>query len=185
MNLTNDYTPTPALSLAVKQKAAGGIVITSSHNPWNWNGVKFKASFGGSATPAIMKAIESNWLNAGPDGPAAAIEELDFKHAYIEAICSFADLDLIASTKFKFAVDAMYGAGRGVLPQSSATTILHIAIRQELNPLFPGINPEPIEPHIELQEDGSAIGLSSRFRHRWRRRPNRRGDRRRQLCGCP
>ena len=38
--------------------AAGGVVITSSHNPWNWNGVKFKGKFGGSATPAIMKIIE-------------------------------------------------------------------------------------------------------------------------------
>src|SRR5580693_2366499 len=57
--LANDSTPTPALSLAVKQRnAAGGVVITSSHNPWNWNGVKFKGRFGGSATPQIIKGIE-------------------------------------------------------------------------------------------------------------------------------
>src|SRR6478735_2904117 len=57
--ITSDSTPTPAISLAVKsQVAAGGVVVTSSHNPWNWNGVKFKARFGGSATPAIMKVIE-------------------------------------------------------------------------------------------------------------------------------
>src|SRR6185503_7074455 len=59
VKLANDYTPTPAISLAVKnQGRAGGMVITSSHNPWNWNGVKFKGKFGGSATPAIMKIIE-------------------------------------------------------------------------------------------------------------------------------
>src|SRR5271163_1971910 len=59
VKLANDYTPTPAVSLAVKQLgAAGGVVITSSHNPWNWNGVKFKGSFGGSATPRIMQGIE-------------------------------------------------------------------------------------------------------------------------------
>ena len=57
--LANDYVPTPAVSYNVKKLgAAGGIMVTSSHNPWNWNGVKFKAKFGGSATPAIMKAIE-------------------------------------------------------------------------------------------------------------------------------
>src|ERR1035437_6280306 len=50
VSLSNDSAPTPAISFAVKtRKAAGGIVITSSHNPWNWNGVKFKAKFGGSA----------------------------------------------------------------------------------------------------------------------------------------
>ncbi len=59
VRLANDYTPTPALSYAVKQMgAAGGVMITSSHNPWNWNGVKFKASYGGSATPEIMRKIE-------------------------------------------------------------------------------------------------------------------------------
>src|SRR5215469_8301949 len=50
VKLANDYTPTPAVSYAVKhQAAAGGVMVTSSHNPWNWNGVKFKGSFGGSA----------------------------------------------------------------------------------------------------------------------------------------
>src|SRR5579859_2677433 len=59
IRLATDYCPTPAISFAVKSMAAaGGVVITSSHNPWNWNGVKFKAKFGGSATPAIMKVIE-------------------------------------------------------------------------------------------------------------------------------
>ncbi len=59
VRLTKDSVPTPAVSLAVKTHgAAGGVMVTSSHNPWNWNGVKFKAKFGGSATPAIMKVIE-------------------------------------------------------------------------------------------------------------------------------
>src|SRR5579864_4882762 len=79
VKLANDYTPTPAVSYAVKQQgAAGGVMVTSSHNPWNWNGVKFKAKFGGSATPAIMKKIEEE-LAAGamPKGSTAAIEEVD------------------------------------------------------------------------------------------------------------
>src|SRR5579864_5167431 len=79
VKLSDDYTPTPAVSYAVKhQGAAGGVMVTSSHNPWNWNGVKFKAKFGGSATPAIMKKIEEE-LAAGamPKGSTAAIEEVD------------------------------------------------------------------------------------------------------------
>jgi len=151
--LSNDSVPTPAISLAVKMRnAAGGLVVTSSHNPWNWNGVKFKAKFGGSATPPIMKAIEGE-LRAGvmPENASAPIEEVDLKPPYVEGICKFADLDLIAGCKLKFAVDSMHGAGRGVLPKIFAgRKIQHVAIRQELNPLFPGINPEPIEPHIEM-----------------------------------
>jgi phosphomannomutase len=153
VKLANDYTPTPAISLAVKQLgAAGGVVITSSHNPWNWNGVKFKGKFGGSGTPQIMKGIEDE-LRAGamPTGQPAAIEDTDFKRAYVETICRFADLDRIATTKFKFAIDSMYGSGRGVLAQIFRDRgIEHVAIRQELNPRFPGINPEPIEPHVAL-----------------------------------
>jgi alpha-D-glucose phosphate-specific phosphoglucomutase len=149
----SDYSPTPAISYAVKQRgAAGGVVITSSHNPWNWNGVKFKAKFGGSATPAIMKIIEDE-LNAGamPKGAGAQITDLDLKPDYVRAICSFADLRLIANAKLKFVVDSMYGSGRGVLSSIfDEHGIEHRAIRQELNPLFPGINPEPIEPHVAL-----------------------------------
>ncbi len=156
LKLADDYTPTPAISYAVKNLgAAGGVVITSSHNPWNWNGVKFKAKFGGSATPAIMKIIEDQ-VRAGvmPNGRKAAIEEVPLKPPYIAAIRAFADLDLIAKAKFKFAIDAMYGSARGVLGKIFADhSIEHIAIRQDLNPLFPGINPEPIEPHVaKLQE---------------------------------
>ena len=153
VKLANDYTPTPAVSYAVKhQGAAGGVMITSSHNPWNWNGVKFKASFGGSATPAIMKKIEAELAaDSRPAGTKAAIEEVDLKKDYIAAVCRFADMELIAKTKFKFAVDAMYGSGRGVLGGIFAERgVQFVAIRQELNPLFPGINPEPIPPHTEM-----------------------------------
>src|SRR5882762_6891200 len=150
VKLASDVTPTPAISLAVKQQgAAGGVVITSSHNPWNWNGVKFKGKFGGSATPAIMKKVEDE-LRAGatPKGNAAAIEEVDLKQPYIRGACRFADMDLIGRTKFKFVVDSMYGSGRGLLTgMFSERGVQHVAIRQELNPLFPDINPEPIEPH--------------------------------------
>ena len=153
VKLANDYTPTPAISLAVKtQGSAGGVVITSSHNPWNWNGVKFKGRFGGSATPQIIKGIEQELMaGATPNGRKAPIEEIDLKQSYIETICRFADLARITQARLKFAIDSMYGSGRGVLPKIfSDHGIEQVAIRQELNPLFPGINPEPIEPHVAM-----------------------------------
>jgi phosphomannomutase len=169
VKLANDYTPTPAISFAVKNwQAAGGVVITSSHNPWNWNGVKFKGKFGGSATPAMMKVIqEAADIGAMPRGQEAPIEEVDLKQPYITAVSQFADLDLITKANFKFAVDAMYGSGRGVVGQIfTRHSIRHIAIRQELNPLFPGINPEPIEPHVALLQqtvvkEGCHAGLAT------------------------
>jgi phosphomannomutase len=156
VKLADDYVPTPAVSYAVKSTgAAGGVVITSSHNPFNWNGVKFKAKFGGSATPAIMKVIEQETAAAAmPQGSRASIEEVDLRSAYIRAVSRFADLDLIAGAKFKFAIDSMHGSGRGVLAQIfSERGIDFVAIRQDVNPLFPGINPEPIEPHVRLLQE--------------------------------
>jgi alpha-D-glucose phosphate-specific phosphoglucomutase len=156
VRISNDYVPTPAVSYAVKSNGcAGAVVVTSSHNPWNWNGVKFKAKFGGSATPAIMKIIEQETAaGAMPNGKQAAIDQVDLKPAYVRAVTRFADLDLIAKAKFKFAVDSMYGSGRGVLAQIFGEhNIDFIAIRQEVNPLFPGINPEPIEPHVRMLQD--------------------------------
>ena len=156
VRLASDYTPTPALSYAVKNlKTAGGVMITSSHNPWNWNGVKFKATYGGSATPGIIAQIEAE-VRAGamPRGTPAKVEEVDFKPPYIEAISRFVDLDKIAKANFKFALDCMYGAGRNVLSGIfKQRGIKHVQIRSEVNPLFPGINPEPIEPHVRLLQE--------------------------------
>jgi alpha-D-glucose phosphate-specific phosphoglucomutase len=153
VRLANDYTPTPAVSYAVKtNSAAGGVMVTSSHNPWNWNGVKFKGKFGGSATPAIMKKVEEE-LRSGamPQGTKAAVEEADLKTPYIAAVCRFADMDLIGKAKFKVAIDSMYGSGRGILAGIFRERgVQHVTIRQEVNPLFPDINPEPIEPHIAM-----------------------------------
>ena len=154
--LANDYVPTPTVSYNVKKLgAAGGVMVTSSHNPWNWNGVKFKAKFGGSATPPIMKSIEDEMDRAAtPASGVAKIEEVDLKPAYVEAISRFADLDLIRQANFKFAIDSMYGSGRGVLTKIfDAHDIRYVAIRQEVNPLFPDINPEPILPHVALLQE--------------------------------
>src|SRR5579862_4590122 len=132
--LANDYVPTPAVSYNVKKLgAAGGVMVTASHNPWNWNGVKFKAKFGGSATPAIMKSIEEE-LAAGvtPSGRPAKIEEVDMKPAYVAAVSAFADLGLIRKANFKFAIDSMYGSGRGILPGIfDANGIHYVAMLQE------------------------------------------------------
>lgn len=156
VRLASDYTPTPVVSYAVRHHGcAGGVVVTSSHNPWNWNGIKFKAAYGGSATPAIMKGIEAE-LRAGaaPRSTPAAVTDSDFKPAYLDAIARFVDLDRIAQAKFRFAHDSMHGAGRGMLTALFRPRGIElIEVHEEVNPLFPGINPEPIEPHVALLQE--------------------------------
>jgi phosphomannomutase len=156
VRLAGDYTPTPALSYGVKNlRAAGGVMITSSHNPWNWNGVKYKASYGGSATPAIIQKIEAELRAPMPRASRPAeIISTDFTAPYVKAITEFVDLDLIAAANFKFAIDVMHGAGRGVLAGIfRRRKIQFVEIRSEVNPLFPGINPEPIEPHVRMLQE--------------------------------
>jgi phosphomannomutase len=155
VQLAREVTPTPALSYMVRElRAAGGVMITSSHNPWNWNGVKYKASYGGSATPAIIKRIEALIDTAPIEAKGGSVVEADFKTAYIAAIKGFADLKQIAAAKQKFAIDVMYGAGRGILAGIfQELGVEHVELHGEINPLFPGINPEPILPHLrELQQ---------------------------------
>ena len=154
--LATEITPTPALSYAVRhRKAAGGVMITSSHNPAEWNGVKYKASYGGSGRPAIMSAIESNLGKPLPPAQKKGrIEDVNFNPEYVTAIARFVDLNAIHASGYKFLIDCMYGCGRGVLASIfGRVDVPFVEIRSELNPAFPGINPEPILPHIKASQE--------------------------------
>jgi phosphomannomutase len=155
VQLASEITPTPALSYAVRErKAAGGVMITSSHNPAEWNGVKYKASYGGSGRPSIMASIESYLNEPLPDAvKKARIEEVNFNPEYVTALARFVDLEGIKRSGYKFLIDSMYGCGRGIIGSIfSRVEIPYVEIRSELNPLFPGINPEPILPHIRATQ---------------------------------
>lgn len=156
-------TPTPAVSFAVvDRKASGGIMITASHNPCQWNGIKFKAAYGGSAAPGIVREIEqrleaASELPAVADAPAGSqISSSDLVTPYLNRIASMVNWDLIRASGMKFIIDPMYGAARGLIARLfDARHIPFREIHGEHNPLFPGLNPEPIEPHVS--ELGKAL----------------------------
>jgi phosphomannomutase len=155
--LADRATPTPAVSYAVvARQAAGAIMITASHNPYRWNGVKFKAPYGGSAAPSITRRIEIHLRR--PDRSTthprkrrpASIQIVDLVGPYLERLKSFVHLDRIRSSGRRFVIDPMYGAARGCLARLfEEAGIPYREIHGEHNPLFPGMNPEPIEPHVE------------------------------------
>ena len=151
VQLSDRITPTPALSYAVRGRGmAGGIMITSSHNPAQWNGVKYKGWYGGSGKPSMIAEIESmlGQPAARPEHPAV-IEEVNFLPDYLAAIESFTSLDALAKSGMKFGLDSMYGAGGTIISEIfTRLGVAHVQIRGSQDPLFPGINPEPIEPHI-------------------------------------
>ena len=149
--------PSPALSLLVRQRgAAGGIMITASHNPYKWNGMKFKASYGSSALPSIVAQVEKELAtvlaNGVPPLPPQPdhIQTLDILSPYLETIEKLVDWDRIRAAKFRFVVDPMHGAARGLLRElMTRHGIACDEIRGTRDPLFGGVNPEPIEPHVE------------------------------------
>ena len=149
--------PSPALSLLVRQRgAAGGIMITASHNPYKWNGVKFKASYGSSALPSIVAQIEQELgtvlANGVPPLPPQPdhIQTLDILSPYLETIEKLVDWDRIRGANFRFVADPMHGAARGLLRELMTRHGVHCdEIRGARDPLFGSVNPEPIEPHVE------------------------------------
>ncbi len=147
--LSRDAVPTPAVSYQVKtERAIGGIMITASHNPPQFNGFKIKAHFGGSADASLCRKVEANLdqnrvKRAAPESPNIKIKDLT--KAYFKALTKLADFDWIAKTPTRLAHDALYGTGAGCFDQILAGTSCRVTpLRSEHNPTFGGINPEPI-----------------------------------------
>jgi phosphomannomutase len=170
--LADRATPTPAVSYAVvARQTAGAVVITASHNPYRWNGVKFKAPYGGSAAPAIIRRIEVHLRRLDRSGARrrkpkpAAIDVIDLTSPYLERLKSLVHLERIRSSRRRFVIDPMYGTARGCIARLfDEAAISYREVHSEDNPLFPGINPEPIEPHVaELRHAVCQGGFDAGF----------------------
>ena len=158
--------PTPTISLLVRQRgAAGGAVVTASHNPYRWNGIKYKASYGSSALPSIVAQIESELEGVMRSGRAPLPPRKDLIHSleprgpYLDAIEKLVDWQRLRDARFRFVSDPMHGAAAGLLPELfQRNGIVCDEIRGTRDPRFGGIHPEPIEPHIEALRQAVRAG---------------------------
>jgi alpha-D-glucose phosphate-specific phosphoglucomutase len=155
--LTDKPCPTPAISMLVRQRqAAGGIMITASHNPYQWNGIKYKASYGSSALPSIVAQIESELASVIKSGIHKLPPRKDLIHTleprapYLDTLEKLIDWKKLRDAKFRFVVDPMHGSAAGLLRELfTRNGVICDEIRGTRDPLFGGVHPEPIEPHID------------------------------------
>jgi phosphomannomutase len=160
--------PTPYISFEVRRrKLAGGVVITASHNPSDFNGFKVKAHFGGSATPAITAEIEKRLGKSPVVSPGKGVEVVAPEPHYFAHLRSLVDWNKIADSRLKVVVDSMHGSGGRMLETLlSETSCIVETMRGDLDPLFGGINPEPMMPQLKplsvrVVATGSNVGLAT------------------------
>lgn len=151
VSLTSAACPTPAVSFKiVDEKYDSGIVVTASHNPPAYNGIKIKTDFGGSADKNITNGVESfigkNPVLKKPFEPMNP-ELSDFNQKYLEFLKKYVRLDLIREAPFKILVDSMHGVGaKRIEDMLTGGKIRVTTIRSQRDITFAGFSPEPI-PH--------------------------------------
>ncbi len=140
--------PTPALSYAVvDRQAAVGVMITSSHNPAAYNGIKIKAEYGGSAPQEVTDSIEGHLAPAPPPLRASErdIERVDLRTPYMNRIRELMDRERLTSSRIHAVVDSMYGSAAGyVVELLRESGVPYTQIRGTRDPLFGGKKPEPL-----------------------------------------
>lgn len=175
-------TPTPAISYAVHERnLCGAVMITASHNPPRFNGYKLKADYAGSADPAVCRAIESR-VDQNPVRSvefaaavqAGRIQIDDPRPAHLAAIKRQVDIKIIRRARLRVVIDSMHGCGGRLLETLLGKTAGCVTtIRATRDPLFGGVNPEPIgknlgplcaavkqqRAHVGLATDGDADRL--------------------------
>ncbi len=172
VSLFESDVPTPLVSWAVRDlAAAGGIVITASHNPALFNGFKIKAPWGGSATAETTVEVET-LVDARPPSrgqftPYQADELRASVEAYRRQVASYVDLEGLKRERARVVVDAMHGTGaRWVEGFLRGGTLEVETIRAERDTLFGGVAPEPIERNLaplraRVKERGALVGLAT------------------------
>lgn len=150
VKLTQDYCPTPALcwSVAHDDDAVGGIMLTSSHNPAEYLGVKLRMADGGASPKEFTDRVEAQ-LSDKPICARGDFQEVDFMAAYLDALKKLVDVEAIRAAHLRVVVDPLYGAGRGYLAGLLRDMGVEVCeINNACDPTFDGLHPEPIPPWV-------------------------------------
>ncbi|MGA9118785.1 MAG: phosphoglucomutase/phosphomannomutase family protein [Bacteroidota bacterium] len=177
VKLADSLVSTPMVSLLTKmENAAGGIVITASHNPPKYNGFKIKGDFGGPAHPEMIARVEKELakvmkLKSLPPLKFSLaqllekgkVQSMSMRRRYLDDLATKIDLERIRTSGIKIAYDVMHGAGQGVLDNIFPGIK---QIHKVFNPSFGGINPEPLAANLAdlmkmVKEDGYDIGIAT------------------------
>jgi alpha-D-glucose phosphate-specific phosphoglucomutase len=172
--LIEDAAPTPAISYAVMtEKADGAINFTASHNPPEYNGIKFSTPDGAPALPEVTKKIEAEIAALDVSGPAGASgkktapQSLDPREKYLKRLKEVVDLDVIKKAGLRVVYDPLWGAARNY-PDAvlRAAGIDVVTVHDYRDVLFGGHAPEP-DGHLlnpmrdKMKERKAHIGIST------------------------
>ena len=152
--------PTPAITwTVVERKRAGGVVVTASHNPPEFNGLKYKPDYGGSAAPEVVARLEELSARALEGGIVAmpfeealgkgAIELVDPLPGYLRQVGRLVDLPRLREAGLRILHEPMHGSGAGLIQAAvggGSTTVTEL--HAERNPGFAGMHPEPIARYM-------------------------------------
>ena len=155
--------PTPVLSFSVVNRAAtAGIMITASHNPAQWNGFKYRPSYGGSAPTNVIDSLEQHITHDATQGKllkgdlqearsSGLVNFFDPKQAYLNHLENLLEINDLRTSGLNIVIDYMHGAGSGYLNQilqGDSTQVY--ALREQRNPAFPDMSqPEPIARNLK------------------------------------
>jgi phosphoglucomutase len=171
--VVSDAAPTPAFAYAVIANKADGVInFTASHNPPEYNGIKFSTPDGCPALPEVTKKIEAEIVAADSAAPekvsaSGSRDALDPKPAYLKRLSEIVDLNAIKKAGLKVAFDPMWGAARGYSDELLRSAGVQVAtVHDYRDVLFGGHAPEPDDHLLEdlrkkMHETGSQIGIAT------------------------
>lgn len=149
--LTEDYCPTPTLcwSVAHNDDAVGGIMLTSSHNPAEYLGVKLRMADGGASPAEFTDRVEAV-LPPEPTDILGPFQTADLMTDYLAALRELVDVEAIRGANLRVVCDPLYGAGRHYLANLLRDMGVEVVeIHNAEDPTFAGLHPEPIQPWVD------------------------------------